>query len=303
MTGQRRIAISGASGFIGSAVVNALAAEGHQVLRLVRRPSVGRDEIAWDPESGQVDASRLQGIDAVVHLAGESIAGGRWNAERKQRIRQSRVQGTNLLASALARLSPRPRVLVSGSAMGIYGDRGDEVLVETSAPGTGFLAEVGQAWEAAADPARMAGIRVVHPRIGMVLHPSGGALEKMLPPFRMGLGGQLGNGQQWMSWITRDDTVTVIRAAILDEAMEGPVNATSPNPVRNAEFTRLLGAALHRPAVASVPAFALELMFGEMAKEALLASQRMVPARLMELDFRFQDPELGPALTTLLAGR
>jgi uncharacterized protein (TIGR01777 family) len=302
MSGDLRIAVSGAGGFIGSALVSALGHEGHRVLRLVRRPSAGQDEIAWDPEGGQVDSAKLEGVDAVVHLAGESIAGGRWNAERKQRIRQSRVKGTSLLAGALARLSAKPRVLVSGSAMGIYGDRGDEVLVETSTPGTGFLADVGQAWEAAADPARMAGIRVVHPRFGMVLHPSGGGLEKMLPPFRMGLGGHLGNGQQWMSWITRDDAVSVIRAAIVEEGLSGPVNATSPNPVRNAEFTRLLGAALHRPAIAAVPAFALELMFGELAKEALLASQRLLPARLQEIDFTFRDPELGAAFTRLLAG-
>jgi uncharacterized protein (TIGR01777 family) len=302
VSGHLRVAISGASGFIGSALVTRLGAEGHRVLRLVRRPSAGTDEIAWDPEGGQVDSAKLEGLDAVVHLAGESIAGGRWNAERKQRIRQSRVQGTSLLAGALARLSAKPRVLVSGSAMGVYGDRGDEVLVETSPPGTGFLADVGQAWEAAADPARLAGIRVVHPRFGMVLHPSGGGLERMLPPFRMGLGGQLGNGQQWMSWSTRDDAVSIIRAAILDEALSGPVNASSPNPVRNAEFTRLLGAALHRPAIAAVPAFALELMFGELAKEALLASQRMMPARLQELGFTFADPDLEPALVGLLRG-
>jgi uncharacterized protein (TIGR01777 family) len=297
----RTIAVTGASGFIGSAVVATLAAEGHRVLRLVRRPAESGDEVAWNPDGGQIDAARLEGVDVVVHLAGESIAGGRWNAERKQRIRQSRVAGTGLLAGALARLASKPRVLVSGSAMGVYGDRGDEVLTETAAPGTGFLAEVGQAWESAADPARRAGIRVVHPRFGMVLHPSGGALERMLPPFRMGLGGHLGNGQQWMSWITRADAVAVIRAAILDETMSGPVNATSPNPVRNSEFTRLLGAALHRPAIAAVPAFALELLFGELAREALLASQRMIPARLTELGFQFNHPDLESALVAVLS--
>ena len=208
----RTIAVTGASGFIGSAVAAVLGAEGHRVLRLVRRPAAADTEVAWDPDGGQIDASRLDGVDAVVHLAGESIAGGRWNAERKARIRQSRVKGTSLLAGALARLSRRPRVLVSGSAMGVYGDRGDEVLTETSPPGTGFLAEVGQAWEASADAARQAGIRVVHPRFGMVLHPSGGALERMLPPFRMGLGGHLGNGQQWMSWVSRDDAIAIIRS-------------------------------------------------------------------------------------------
>jgi len=295
------IAVTGASGFIGSAVAAVCAAEGHRVLRLVRRPAETDHEVAWDPDGGQIDADKLEGVDAVVHLAGESIAGGRWNAERKARIRQSRVKGTRLLAGTLARLSAKPRVLVSGSAMGVYGDRGDEVLTETSLPGTGFLAEVGQAWESSADSARCAGIRVVHPRFGMVIHPSGGALEKMLTPFRMGLGGHLGNGQQWMSWISRDDAIAVIRAAISDESLSGPVNATSPNPVRNAEFTRLLGAALHRPAVAAVPSFALELMFGELAREALLASQRMMPARLHELGFSFEHPDLGPLLATLLS--
>jgi uncharacterized protein (TIGR01777 family) len=259
--------------------------------------------VAWDPAGGQIDAAKLEGIDAVVHLAGESIASGRWNAERKQQIRQSRLKGTSLLAGALARLSARPPVLVSGSAMGIYGDRGDEILVESSSSGTGFLAEVGQAWEAAADSARDAGIRVVHPRFGMVLHPSGGALERMLPPFRLGLGGHLGNGRQWMSWVSRDDAVAIIRTAIDRDALSGPVNATSPNPVRNSDFTRMLGAALHRPAIATVPAFALELMFGELAREALLASQRMVPARLQEIGFEFTDPDLEPLLVSLLGGR
>ena len=296
------IAISGTSGFIGSAVVAALEADGRQVIRLVRRPAGASNEVAWDPDGGQIDAARLEGLDAVVHLAGESIAGGRWNAERKQRIRQSRVKGTGLLAGALAGLTSKPRVLVSGSAMGIYGDRGDDVLTESEPPGSGFLAEVGRAWEAAADPARQAGIRVVHPRFGMVLHPSGGALERMLPPFRMGLGGHLGNGQQWMSWVSRDDAIGIIRAALATDSLSGPVNASSPNPVRNAEFTKALGAALHRPAVAAVPAFALQLMFGELAKEALLASQRMIPVRLQELGHEFKDPDLGPTLVSLLSG-
>jgi hypothetical protein len=186
--------------------------------------------------------------------------------------------------------------------MGIYGDRGDDMLTESEPPGSGFLAEVGRAWEAAADPARHAGIRVVHPRFGMVLHPGGGALERMLPPFRMGFGGHLGNGQQWMSWVSRDDAIGIIRAAIAIDSLSGPVNATSPNPVRNAEFTKALGAALHRPAVAAVPAIVLELMFGELAKEALLASQRMVPVRLQDLGYEFRNPDLAPTLVSLLSG-
>jgi uncharacterized protein (TIGR01777 family) len=297
----RTVVVSGATGFLGAAVAAALEADGARVLRLVRRPSTASNEIAWDPDGGQIDSARLEGSDAVVHLAGESIAGSRWTAERKQRIRESRVRGTGLLVRTLAGLRAKPKVLVSGSAMGIYGDRGDDELTENDPLGTGFLAEVGAAWEAAADPARAAGIRVVHPRLGLILHPEGGALQKMLPPFRLGLGGQLGNGRQWMSWISRDDGVGVIRAAIETASLSGPVNAVSPHPVRNAEFTSLLGAALHRPAIAAVPAFVLELMFGELAKEGLLASQRMIPARLLSIGFRFQDPELGPALVKLLA--
>jgi uncharacterized protein (TIGR01777 family) len=301
MSVVQSVAISGASGFLGTALVAAFEAEGIRVLRLVRRPSTARNEIAWDPESGQIDSARLEGVEAVVHLAGESIAAARWTAERKQRIRQSRVRGTTLLAGALAGLAAKPRVLVSVSGIGIYGDRGDDVLDEGYGPGTGFLAEVGRAWEASADAARQAGIRVVHPRFGMVLHPTGGALAKMLPPFRLGLGGQLGNGLQWMSWISRRDAVGVIRAAIALDSLSGPVNAVSPNPVRNAEFTRLLAAAVHRPAIAAVPAFALELMFGELAKEALLTSQRAVPARLQAAAHGFQDPDLGPALVALMS--
>lgn len=300
MSMVQSVAISGASGFLGTALAAAFEAEGTRVLRLVRRPSTARNEIAWDPESGQIDSARLEGVEAVVHLAGESIAAARWTAERKQRIRESRVRGTTLLAGALAGLTPTPRVLVSVSGIGIYGDRGDEVIDEGSGPGTGFLADVGRAWEASADAARQAGIRVVHPRFGMVLHPNGGALAKMLPPFRLGLGGQLGNGLQWMSWISRRDAVGVIRAAILLDSLSGPVNAVSPNPVRNAEFTRLLAAAVHRPAIAAVPAFALDLMFGELAKEALLTSQRAVPASLQAAGHDFQDPDLGPTLVALM---
>lgn len=295
------VAVTGASGFVGTALVSALEAEGSRVLRLVRRDSTASNEVAWDPEGDRIDSARLEGVDAVVHLAGESIATSRWSAERKRRIRESRARGTTLLARALAGLAVKPRVLVSASGVGFYGDRGDDELTEADAQGTGFLAEVAAAWEAAADPARDAGIRVVHPRLSLVLHPNGGALEKMLPPFRLGLGGQLGHGRQWMSWCSLDDVVGIIRAAMADERMSGPVNAVSPNPVRNAEFTRLLGAALHRPAIAAVPAKVLELMFGELAKEALLVSQRAIPARLLALGYAFRDPELGPTLVKQLS--
>lgn len=300
MSDRYSVAVSGSSGFIGSAVVAALESDGVRVLRLVRRQSTASNEVAWDPDGGQIDSARLESIDAVVHLAGESIAGARWTAERKQRIRQSRVRGTRLVAGALAGLAAKPQVLVSGSAVGLYGDRGDDEIQESDGPGTGFLAEVGRDWEAAADPARQAGIRVVHPRFGIVLHPSGGALAKMLPPFRLGLGSQLGNGRQWMSWISREDAISVIRAAIALPALSGPVNAVSPHPVRNAEFTSILAAALHRPAIAAVPAIVLDLMFGELAKAALLASQRAIPSRLLAVGHRFQDPDLGPALVKLL---
>ncbi|HEX9164449.1 MAG TPA: TIGR01777 family oxidoreductase [Gemmatimonadales bacterium] len=300
LTTPRTIAISGASGLVGTAVAKALAARGDRVLRLVRKPP-GQDEMRWDPAGGAIDAPRLEGVDGVVHLAGESIAAGRWTAERKRRIRDSRVAGTRLLAGALSRLARKPAVLVSASAVGIYGDRGDEPLDESSATGQGFLAEVGREWEAAIEPAAGAGIRVVLPRLGIVLASHGGALAKMLPPFRLGLGGPLGRGTQWMSWITLDDAVGVVLAALDRPDLAGPVNAVAPGPVTNAEFTRLLAAAVHRPAIFPVPAVALELLFGEMAREALLASQRVLPRKLTAAGFAFGDPVLGPALRRVVS--
>jgi len=294
-----RIAVTGASGFVGRALVAALRADGILVHALVRG-AVGPDEIGWDPATGRIDAGRLEGMDAVVHLAGESIAGGRWTAARKARIRQSRVDGTGLLARTLASLRQPPAVLVSASAVGIYGHRGDEALTESSAPGTGFLAEVVAAWEAAAEPAAAAGIRVVLTRTGMILDPDGGALEQMLPPFKLGVGGPMGGGRQWTSWITLEDMVAVIRWAIATPGLTGAVNVVAPAPVRNAELARALGAALHRPAVVPAPAFALRLMFGEMADEMLLASQRCLPDALLTSGFRFRHPELLPALRAVL---
>jgi len=299
-SGPRTIAISGASGLVGTALARALQSGGHRVVRLVRRPP-GADEVRWDPAGGTIDAAGLEGVDGVVHLAGESIADGRWTSARKRRIRDSRVEGTRLLAGALGRLARKPAVLVSASAIGIYGDRGDEELDEASAPGRGFLADVGRAWEAATADAATAGIRVVLPRLGIVLAPDGGALAKMLPPFRLGLGGPLGPGTQWMSWITLEDTVRVLLAALERPALSGPVNATAPAPVTNAEFTRLLAAAVHRPAIFPVPALALEVLFGEMAREALLASQRVIPRRLTAAGFVFEDPVLGPALRRIVS--
>lgn len=296
-----RVAVTGSTGMIGSALVRALRADGHRVLRLVRsRPRDGADEVYWDPAGGQIDAGALEGVDAVVHLAGENVGQPPWTEERKQRIRESRVWGTTLLAGALAGLSARPPVLVSASGVGIYGDRGDEVLTEESPPGTGFLAEVCRVWEASAEPAREAGIRVVHPRMGAVLSRDGGMLARLLLPFQLGVGGKLGSGRQWLSWVLLRDVVEAIRFAIRTGSLSGPVNLTSPNPVTNEEFTRSLGRVLGRPTFLGVPAFALKLALGQMADEALLVSQRAVPDRLRGEGFVFQYPGLEEALRIAL---
>ena len=249
------VLVSGSSGLVGSALVAALNADGHRVKRLVRAAvRDAEDEVGWDPAGGVLDPAGLEGLDAVVHLAGENIASGRWTTAKKARIRDSRVKGTELLCQTLARLDRPPKTLVSTSAVGYYGDRGDEVLTEDSPPGHGFLAEVCEAWEAATEPAAAKGIRVVRLRIGVVLSPRGGALAKMLPAFKMGLGGRIGNGRQYMSWITLDDLVGVIRFALTNNELSGPVNAVSPNPVTNLEFTKTLGRVLHRPTVLPLPA-------------------------------------------------
>lgn len=297
----RRVAVTGSTGLIGTPLVRALRADGHAVLRLVRsRPVSGGDEVYWNPALGEIDTAALEGVEAVVHLAGENVGQPPWTEERKRRIRDSRVQGTTLIARTLAGLSPRPRVLVSASATGWYGDRGDEVLTEASGPGTGFLAEVCRAWESSADPARDAGIRVVHPRIGVVLTREGGALERLLTPFRLGVGGKLGSGKQWMSWVALHDVVEAVRFALRADSLSGPANLTSPAPVTNEEFTRTLGHVLGRPTVLGVPEFALKLALGQMADEALLASQRAVPDRLREAGFVFQYPDLEGALRVAL---
>lgn len=291
-----RVAISGAGGLIGSALARLVIAEGHEVLRLVRRPAVDEAEVSWDPVSGNVEADKLEGLDAVVHLAGESIASGRWTASRMERIRASRVGPTRLLCEALARLEAPPGVIVSASAIGYYGNRGDELLDETSAPGEGFFPEVGQAWEAAVSGAEEAGIRVVKLRTGVVLSRGGGALSRMLLPFRLGLGGRLGSGRQFMSWIALDDLIAAIRFAIDTPALSGPVNATAPEAVTNEVFTRTLGRVLGRPTVLPVPAFALRLAVGQMADEALLSSARVRPRKLEESGFSFRYPHLEAAL-------
>lgn len=300
MTQPSAIAIAGASGLIGAALVERLIADGHHILRLVRRPSADQSEIQWDPEAGTIDAGALEGIDAVVNLAGESIAEGRWNDAKRQRIRRSRVVGTRLLAETLAGLNRPPRVFVACSAVGIYGDRGDEVLTEDSDTGEGFLADVGREWEAAADPARAAGIRVVHPRVSLVLTLKGGALKKMLPPFRLGVAGPLGSGRQWMTWITLDDAVAALIRLIEDDTFAGPVNLAAPEPVTNRAFTKALGRVLHRPTIFPAPAFALRLLLGDMADEALLASVRAEPRRLTETSFEFRHATLESALRTML---
>lgn len=270
------------------------------MVRLSRSgPVVGQDRV-WNPDAGTIEISKLDGFDSVIHLAGENIAAGRWTASRKQRIRESREKGTRLLAEALAKVPHPPRVLVSASAIGYYGDRGSEVLTEGSAPGHDFLAEVCKAWEAAAEPAGRRGIRVVHPRIGVVLGRKGGALAKMALPFRMGAGGRIGDGRQYMSWITLTDLCRSIIYALQTETLAGPYNAVSPNPVTNAEFTKALGAALHRPAIFPLPAFAARIALGEMADALLLSSARVQPARLTAAGFRFDDEDITPALSKLV---
>lgn len=295
------ILITGSSGLIGSALVPFLAAHGHRVTRLVRsEPTSGKAAVYWNPETGSIDRSALEGIDAVVHLAGENIAAGRWTAEKKIRIRDSRIKGTRLLCECLARVSKPPKVLVSASAIGYYGNRGDETLNEESASGSGFLAQVCRDWEAAAEAAVRSGVRVVKLRIGVVMSPVGGALAKMLPPFRIGAGGRIGNGKQYMSWIAIDDLLGVILHALRTDTLTGPVNAATLNPVRNNEFTKILGQVLRRPTVFPMPAFAARLAFGEMADELLLASTRVEPARLLATGYVYRYPELEAALTYLL---
>lgn len=294
-----RIAITGASGLIGSALVAAGKARGDEITRLVRRSAPGEEGI-WDPEAGLLDTGPLEDQDAVVHLAGENIAARRWTARQKARIRSSRVEGTRRLCEGLARLERPPRVLACASAIGFYGNRGDTVLDESSPAGSGFLPEVCQQWEAAAKPARQAGIRVVHLRFGVVLSAQGGALARMLLPFRLGLGGRMGDGRQWMSWISLDDVVAGILHLLSSEGIQGPVNLVSPQPVTNRDFARTLGRVLRRPAWFAVPRVALRLALGEMADELLLASTRVVPRVLLQASYCFVHTELETALRHLL---
>jgi len=293
-----RIAITGASGMIGQALTPFLTARGHTVVPVSRRAVAGG--IAWDPSQGSLDPGAFEAIDAVVHLAGENIAGGRWTTERKQLLRDSRIKPTRLLADRLSRMAHPPKVLISASAVGIYGDRGAALLDEGAQLATDFLGTLATEWEAAADPARSAGIRVVHPRLGVVLTPFGGALAKLLPPFRLGLGGPVGSGKQWMPWIAIADVLGVINHLLAVESLSGPVNTVAPEQVTNAQFGHALGRALHRPAVIPLPAFAVKLAFGEMAEATLLASQRVAPRVLEESGYQWQFPTLDGALEHLI---
>lgn len=292
-----KIAITGSSGFIGSALVQALREDGHRVVRLVRsQPRFGGEEVRWDPEGGAVDLDRLEGFAAVVHLAGENIAKGRWTRAKMNRIWDSRVKATQMLCRALLRLESPPQIIVGASAVGFYGNRDDEILGDGASSGGNFLAEVCRYWEAAIEPASARGIRVVHLRLGMVLGPGGGALAALLPVFRWGLGGRIGRGNQYWSWIALEDVLGAVRFILKNEDVKGPVNAVSPEPATNREFTKTLGRVLHRPTPFPVPAFAARWAMGRMADEMLLASARVQPVRLLEAGYSFRYPQLEQAL-------
>lgn len=293
-----KILVTGASGLVGSALVPLLAGGGHEVARL-GRSTPGPGDIRWDPDAGVLDAAALEGFDGVIHLAGENIA-GRWNAARKRRIKDSRVRGTRLLAETLAGLERPPRVLVSASAIGFYGDRGDKELSEESPAGTGFLTEVCREWEAATEAAAGKGIRVVHARLGVVLSRDGGALAKMLTPFKLGAGGIVGSGRQYMSWITLEDTVAALAHLLVTETAAGPVNVVAPVPVTNREFTKALGRALRRPTLFPLPAFVARVVFGEMADALLLGSTRVKPAGLLDSGYVFRHGSLEEGLGAVL---
>jgi len=298
-----KILITGASGLVGSALGEAVAGEGHTICRLVR-PDSEHDRgagfgVAWNPATGELGGAAV-GADAVVNLAGASIAGGRWTNARKKVLRDSRVDTTRALVGALAKMAARPRVLISASAVGYYGRRGDELLTEASTPSNDFLASISAEWEAEARKAEALGIRVVLVRFGVILARHGGALPQMMFPFRFGVGGKIGSGRQWMPWLTLDDAIAIIRFAVNNESVSGPLNAVAPQPMQNAEFTRVLAAVMHRPAIFPAPAFALRILLGEMADALLLGSQRAVPAVLEKLGYSFLHPSLEPALQFIL---
>jgi len=292
-----KIAVTGASGLIGTALVPALRRDGHQVLRLVRTPAHAPDEVTWNPSDNSLDHTRLAGTDAVIHLAGAGVGDKRWTHAYKAQILDSRVQGTRTIARAVATLEPRPSVLVCASAIGFYGDTGDRPVDESAPAGTGFLSDVVQQWEAAADQARAAGVRVVHPRSGLVMSRTGGAWARMLPLFRLGLGGRLGSGRQYWSYITLADEIRAL-THLLGSQLTGPVNLTAPHPVTNSELTHAMGQALHRPTILTVPAFALKTVLGEFSTE-VLGSARVLPTALQHDGFTFDHPDITSAVATL----
>jgi uncharacterized protein (TIGR01777 family) len=298
-----RILVSGSTGFLGTALIDSLEREGHTIVRLVRPDTgdldAGRDRaqtVRWDPVGGQFDATAAEGADALVHLAGASIADGRWNAARKNLLRSSRIEATRHLIAALSRLKQPPRVIVASSAIGYYGDHLDETLTEASAPGADFLSALCRAWEAETARGAEFGARVVMLRFGIILAAHGGALPRMALPFKLGAGGKLGSGRQWMSWLTLAETVGIIRFALANSGLSGPTNAVTPNPVQNGDFTGILAKTLHRPALFPAPAFALRLALGEMADALLLVSQRVKPSKLEQAGYHFAQPELPAAL-------
>ena len=295
------ILISGSTGMIGTALIETLKGQNHRITRLVRSPLQSSEStVQWNPATGKLNAQEIEGCDAVVHLAGESIAASRWTEAQKAKIRDSRVQGTTLLSETLAQLAKPPKVLVCASAIGYYGNRGDTILREDSGAGTGFLADICREWESAADPAKKKGIRVVHVRTGIVLSPKGGALAKMLLPFKLGVGGIMGDGRQYWSWISLDDVIGAFQHALTNENVTGAVNAVAPRAVTNAEFTKTLGKVLSRPTIFPLPGFAARLALGEMADDLLLSSARLEPARLLATGYKFHHPELEGALHNLL---
>ncbi len=301
-----KILVTGSTGLVGTALTQALQHAGHTVCRLVRpntsTQSIGNSQafdVNWNPATGELGGAAV-GADAVVNLAGASIADGRWTPQRKQLLRSSRVDTTRAFVQALAKMPARPRVLVSASATGYYGNRGDETLTEASRPGNDFLSEIAKEWESEALKAEALGIRVVRARFGVILSKQGGALPQMMRPFQFGVGGKIGSGKQWLSWISLDDTVAILRSALENANITGPLNVVSPQPVTNAQFTKILATTLHRPAIFPAPAFALRLLLGEMADALLLSSQRVLPAQLQKLSFQFAHPDLAAALATIM---
>ena len=295
-----KVLVTGATGLVGTALVGSLRENGHDVMRLTRADAQEADDVTWNPDSRELPRSRLEGLDAVIHLAGENIAAKRWNSAVKERLRRSRVQTTQFLCETLCQLQRPPKTLLCASAIGYYGNRGQEILTETATAGTGFLADLVRDWEAACEPMRNIGTRVVNLRIGVVLSPKGGGLAAMLTPFRMGLGGVVGGGRQYWSWVALDDVVGAIQHCLAHPKLTGPVNVTAPGPVTNQEFTRTLGRVLGRPTIVPMPAFAARIVLGEMANDLLLGSARVMPNRLSEANFQFQYPSLEGALRHLL---